>query len=84
MPEPDAADPHVTAALARLREPDREALRLWAWEGLEARDLAVVLGISAGAAASRLSRARAALRDELSRQDPGGAGQQQEQAGVTG
>ena len=72
--EPPADDPELAAALGSLRPADREVLRLWAWEGLEARDIAVVLGCSAGAAASRLSRARAALRDRL-RQDPAGAGQ---------
>ena len=66
-------DPALAEALDRLRPADREVLRLWAWEGLEARDIATVLGCSAGAAASRLSRARAALRDRL-RQDGAVAG----------
>jgi len=71
--EPPAPDDRVGAALARLRPADAEVLRLWAWEGLAARDLATVLDCSSGAAASRLSRARAALREEL-RQDQAGAG----------
>jgi RNA polymerase sigma-70 factor (ECF subfamily) len=71
--EPPAPDDRVGAALARLRPPDAEVLRLWAWEGLEAREIATVLDCSAGAAASRLSRARAALREQL-RQDGPGAG----------
>lgn len=79
-PEPAVPDDRVGAALARLRQPDREVLRLWAWEGLEPRDLAVVLECSAGAAASRLSRARAALRAELG-QDRGSAGHEGEQQG---
>jgi RNA polymerase sigma-70 factor (ECF subfamily) len=33
-------------------------LRLWAWDELEPRQLATVLGISANAAAVRLHRAR--------------------------
>ena len=78
--EPAAPDDRVGAALGRLREPDREVLRLWAWEGLEPRDLAVVLECSAGAAATRLSRARAALRTELG-QDRGGAGHEGKQQG---
>jgi RNA polymerase sigma-70 factor (ECF subfamily) len=78
--EPAAADDRVAAALARLREPDREVLRLWAWEGLEPRDLAVVMECSAGAAATRLSRARVALRLELG-QNPGGAGHRDPQQG---
>jgi RNA polymerase sigma-70 factor (ECF subfamily) len=72
-PEPALPDDRIGAALARLRPADAELLRLWAWEGLEARDLATVLGCSAGAAANRLSRARAALREQL-RQDDAGAG----------
>jgi RNA polymerase sigma-70 factor (ECF subfamily) len=72
-PEPPVPDDRVGAALTRLRPADAEVLRLWAWEGLEARDLATVLGCSAGAAANRLSRARAALREQL-RQDDAGAG----------
>jgi DNA-directed RNA polymerase specialized sigma24 family protein len=34
------------AALDRLREGDRELLTLTAWDGLDANDLAVVLGCS--------------------------------------
>lgn len=71
---PPVDDVELAEALAQLRPADREVLRLWAWEGLEARDIAVVLGCSAGAAATRLSRARGALRERL-RQDPAGAGQ---------
>lgn len=78
--EPAVPDDLVGAALRRLREGDREVLRLWAWEGLEPRDLAVVLECSAGAAATRLSRARAALRSELG-QDPDGAGHRDLQQG---
>ena len=58
-------DPAVSEALGRLRPQDQEVLRLWAWEGLEAKDVAVVLGLTPNAAAVRLSRARAALREEL-------------------
>ena len=73
-------DDRVGAALTRLRPADAEVLRLWAWEGLEPRDLATVLECSAGAAASRLSRARAALRDQL-RQDDAGAGHRGQREG---
>jgi RNA polymerase sigma-70 factor (ECF subfamily) len=72
-PAPDE-DPELAEALARLREADREVLRLWAWEGLEAKDIAVVLGLTPNAAAVRLSRARTALRAELGK-DPAAAGQ---------
>lgn len=72
-PGHDQADERVAAGLERLREEEQEILRLWAWEGLEAQELAVVLECSANAAAVRLSRARAALREQLGK-DPGDAG----------
>lgn len=55
----------VTAALARLRRDDAEILRLWAWDELQSPQIAVVLGISPNAAAIRLHRAKARLRQEL-------------------
>ena len=62
----DAGDADaVVDALARLRSADAELLRLWAWDGLESPQLAIVLGIGANAAAIRLHRAKARLRAEL-------------------
>jgi RNA polymerase sigma-70 factor (ECF subfamily) len=55
----------VRAALARLGDLDREVLRLTVWEGLEPREVAEVLGIGAAAVRTRLSRARARLRELL-------------------
>lgn len=55
----------VQAALDRLGERDRELLELTAWEGLEPREAAVVLGLPARTVRTRLSRARARLRAEL-------------------
>lgn len=55
-------DPDLHAALHQLGPDDVEILRLWAWEGLEPREIGVVLEISAGAARTRLSRAKARLR----------------------
>jgi RNA polymerase sigma-70 factor (ECF subfamily) len=55
----------VTAALAGLRRSDAEILRLWAWDELTSPQIAVVLGISANAAAIRLHRAKARLKREL-------------------
>jgi RNA polymerase sigma factor (sigma-70 family) len=63
----------VQAALARLGELDREVLMLTVWEGLEPRETATVLGVSAAAVRTRLSRARARLR-ELSGDDLGPPG----------
>lgn len=57
-------DPDIWAALRGLDPADAEILRLWAWEGLEAREIAEVLDISPGAARTRLSRAKARLREQ--------------------
>ncbi len=53
----------VRAALARLGELDREVLMLTYWEGLEPREAAAVLRVNPAAVRTRLSRARARLRD---------------------
>lgn len=52
----------VRAALASLGAEDRELIQLTAWEGLEPRDVAVVLGVPAQTVRTRLHRARARLR----------------------
>jgi RNA polymerase sigma-70 factor (ECF subfamily) len=51
----------ILAALARLSEPDREALRLAAWEGLSRDRAAAALGCSQKAYEIRLYRARRRL-----------------------
>jgi RNA polymerase sigma-70 factor (ECF subfamily) len=55
----------VLAALARLGERDREALRLVAWEGLDNARAARAAGCSTAAFAVRLHRARRRLVKEL-------------------
>lgn len=60
-----ASDDTVRMAVDRLRPHDQEVLRLAAWEGLGAGDIAIVLDCSPNAAALRLSRARRRLRAEL-------------------
>ena len=62
-PTPDLDS--VSAALRRLPADQQELLRLVAWEGLQPRELAVVLGCTANAASIRLHRARHALRQAL-------------------
>jgi RNA polymerase sigma-70 factor, ECF subfamily len=57
----DDGDPELARALATLPEADQEILRLWAWEGLEPRQLAPALGLTVNAATLRLSRARKKL-----------------------
>jgi len=64
-PEPSGGDPNLEQALLRLREADREVLRLFAWEQLTSQEMAVVLGINANAAGVRLHRAKERLRIEL-------------------
>ncbi|WIM99543.1 RNA polymerase sigma factor [Actinoplanes oblitus] len=59
----------VRDALARLGGLDREVLTLTAWEGLEPREVAEVLEVSPAVVRTRLSRARARLR-ELVGDDP--------------
>ncbi|MFZ4720427.1 MAG: RNA polymerase sigma factor [Ilumatobacteraceae bacterium] len=61
-PEPD---PVLAEALDQLDADDREIVRLWAWEQLPPREIAVVLGISANAAAIRVHRAKRRLADAV-------------------
>ena len=51
--------------LAELAERDREVLLLVAWEGLNASEIAVVVGTRPGTARSRLHRARRQLQAHL-------------------
>jgi RNA polymerase sigma-70 factor (ECF subfamily) len=53
----------VIDALRSLGDDDQEILRLAAWEALQPREIAQVLGCSSNAAAVRLHRARARLAD---------------------
>jgi RNA polymerase sigma factor (sigma-70 family) len=55
----------VTTAFERLSPDDREVLGLVVWEGLNARDAALVLGCSVAAVAARVSRARRRFRANL-------------------
>jgi DNA-directed RNA polymerase specialized sigma24 family protein len=73
-PEPDIADGIVVAALARLKERDREALILVAWDGLTSARAAAVLGEPSDRFRQRLHRAghrlRVQLDDELRGEEP--------------
>ena len=57
--------PEVHAALAGLRELDREVVLLWAWEGLAPREIALVTGLSANAVSIRLHKAKKRLAEAL-------------------
>ena len=63
-------------ALTQLGEADREVVELTAWEGLDSREVAEVLGITPMAARARLSRARQRLRGLLGH-DPVPAGHEE-------
>jgi RNA polymerase sigma-70 factor (ECF subfamily) len=52
-------------ALASLGEADRELLRLHFWDGLDVHELAGVLGVTANAAGTRLSRAKSRFLEAL-------------------
>lgn len=62
-------DPDLDAALATLDPDARELLRLWAWEGLAPREIAVVMNVTANAVSIRLHRAKQALAEALRRKD---------------
>ncbi len=66
--------PALASAFRQLAESDREVLRLWAWEGLEPREIATVLGTSPNAISLRLTKARKKLTRLLDRQNPDDAG----------
>lgn len=55
----------VLAALARLPEPQREAISLVALDGMRYDEAAAILGIPQGTLMSRLARGREALRRAL-------------------
>jgi RNA polymerase sigma-70 factor (ECF subfamily) len=70
-------DAELHAALADLPADDRELIRLWAWEQLEPREIAVVLDTTANAVSIRLHRTRARLAERLgARQGAVGCGQE--------
>lgn len=75
-PSPDPADlvgdGEVLRAMRRLSVRDQEIITLCVIEDLSAEDAARLLGMRASSARSRLSRARARLRDEAHELRPRG------------
>lgn len=61
-------DPELFSALHSLGVDDQELLRLWAWEQLEPREIAVALDASPNAISLRLKRAKDKLAEEILRQ----------------
>lgn len=76
-PSETGPDHVLETALDRLSHHDRELLRLWAWEQLEPREIALVINISVNAATLRLSRAKKRLAAHLSGQSSDSAGHEQ-------
>lgn len=69
VPDPAAAvseRERIAQALARLAEPDQEALRLIGWEELDLAGAALAMGCSRSAMSVRLYRARRRLERALS------------------
>lgn len=62
----------VRDAFLGLSKEHREVLLLVAVEGLQYEEAGVILGVAIGTVRSRLSRARQALRDALSEDEPEG------------
>ncbi len=65
----DADHEEVLAALAGLKELDREVVQLWAWEGLQPREIALVTGLTPNAVSIRLHKAKKRLAAELGKND---------------
>ncbi len=57
--------PALAEALRRLRPDERDVLLMHAWQGLSYRDIADAQGIAVGTVGSRLTRARATVREVL-------------------
>ena len=68
-----AAGPVLAAALAGLGNGERDVLLLVAVAGLDNQEVALSLGIPYGTVCSRLSRARARLREALGGTNPAGS-----------
>lgn len=64
-----ALAPRLAAALQSLTRDQLDVLLLHAWAELSHEEIAAALGIASGTVRSRLSRARASLRDQLGRFD---------------
>ena len=76
----DTDDPELDAALAKLSDADREIIRLWAWEQLEPREIAVVTALTVNAVSLRLTRAKKRIERELTRQNPARAGHKRDES----
>ncbi len=72
-PEPPDVDVDLQSALRGLAELDREIVLLWAWEGLEPRDIALAVDLTANAVSIRLHRAKKRLAEQITAERDRGA-----------
>ncbi len=70
---------HIRLTLANMPSEYAIALILSAAQGLPYQEIAVILGISPGAAATRISRAKRLFADQYQRLDPEGTGKPKEE-----
>ncbi|MCW2926526.1 MAG: hypothetical protein JWM86_494 [Thermoleophilia bacterium] len=63
----EAQSPALAAALASLKQGDREALQLFAWNDMSYEEIAESLEIPVGTVRSRLNRARRIVQEHLER-----------------
>lgn len=71
----ERSDPELAAALDGLSDAEAEIVRLWAWEQLEPREIAVALELTPNAVSVALHRAKRKLADALDA-PPRGPGRQ--------
>lgn len=75
-PGPEFDHPQLETALYELDESDRELVRLWAWEQLGPREIAVVLDTTSNAVSLRLTRVKKKIVSSMERQELAAAGQE--------
>ncbi|MEQ1874049.1 MAG: sigma-70 family RNA polymerase sigma factor [Ilumatobacteraceae bacterium] len=63
-PSDDGHD-ELTTALNQLDDSERELVRLWAWEQLEPREIAIALDTTANAVSLRLTRAKKKIASSM-------------------
>ena len=61
----DHTEPELAAAIASLSDGEAEIVRLWAWERLEPREIAVALDMTANAVSVALARAKRKIAGRL-------------------
>lgn len=61
----EASNPELEKAISLLTDSEAEIVRLWAWDRLEPREIAIVLELTPNAVSVALSRAKRKLATEL-------------------